>query len=498
MICRNTLTYMRKGWNSAGTKGVEALQKKSKSVHILAGSIRLIKRVRRMKLTHKQIILAIVLLISTATSINAAQMLFTPALTITERYSDNIYLVPDNEDDRVTKEEDYITAAGLNLIGQIVGRTARFELNYAPTYSSFANNSDLNFWRHAGRIYFRNDFSQHTLFEISDNYLETENPLDGTDAFFQDDPSQGSAIEPDSSRRGRNRYRTNLAQMRLSHQYGERDNFFLALQHDLREDIDTNPDVAVNDYTNLQPSMGWTHWLTRRWGIALNGYYSSRDYEDDIDREEIFGYFRFLRAFTRNLSSFIEYRQTYLNYDSESGDDYRFHMATLGIDYQFQESAAVTLAVGYYIQDYEDLDDEDDENGWGVNSDIFKRWGGQQSYITLSGASGYQIDDTGAEDLGLNFYYQGRIELGRAFTRRFSGSLFGSYRFDEYPNQTPERVDHTTNAVIMMKYQAIQWIFISLSYSYKDFQSDNRLAEYRENSVILAITMRPSSPFRMN
>ena len=377
-------------------------------------------------------------LLLTSTIANAAQVLFTPALILTERYSDNIFLVPDIEDANITKEEDYITSAGLSLTGQVIGRTAGLELNYTPTYNAFATNTDFDYWRHTGRVLLWNDFSRYTRLEITDTYLETENPLDESEDYTPDDPTQGPDIEPDTTRRGRNRYRTNTAQIRLSHRFGERDNYYLALQHDMHEDVDPDPDIPVRDYRNLQPSLGMTYWFAQRWGIALDGYYSNRDYEDESDREEISGYVRFLRAITRNLSGFIEYRQTYLNYDEETEQDYRLHQSSIGADYQFQETAHITLAAAYYIQDYQDLEDDADDNGWSVNSDIYKRWAFQRSYIDLTGGSGYDIDDTGVEDRGLNFFYQGRLELGRTFTPRFTGNIFGSYRYDEYPNLTPE------------------------------------------------------------
>ena len=43
--------------------------------------------------------------------IQAAQVLFTPAIVVSEQYTDNLFLDNQNE------EEDYITAAGLDLSG---------------------------------------------------------------------------------------------------------------------------------------------------------------------------------------------------------------------------------------------------------------------------------------------------------------------------------------------------------------------------------------------
>lgn len=448
---------------------------------------------------HKHQILLILALFFTATVANAAQVIFTPALILKEKYSDNIYLVPDPENDGdIAKEEDYITSASLSLTGQIRGRTAGFSLNYTPTYNAFAYNYELDYWRHTAQMNIWNDFSRNTRLEITDTYLETEDPLDNTLTTSSDEATQAPEIGTDPTRRGRNPYRTNVARMQLSHQFGARDNLYLAIQNETHEEIDPEPEVDVDDYTNTQPSMGWTYWFTQRWGLSFDGYYSNRKYVDENDREEMSGYLRILRAITQNLSLFLQQKYTYLDFDEKTNEDYRIHQTSLGIDYQFQETAKITLAAAYYTQDYEYLEDDEDENGWTVDSEIYKHWAFQRSYINLTGGSGYDINDTGTEDLGLNFFYQGAIDMGRSFSPRFSTNIFGSYRYDEYPNSTIERVDHTINTGINFRYQTFRWMFITLGYNYRDFQSDIKTQQYKEHSATLTITMRPSTPFRLN
>jgi uncharacterized protein (PEP-CTERM system associated) len=48
----------------------------------------------------------LILLFATNPSLQAAQILFTPSLSLTEEYTDNIDLDPENE------KEDFITTAG--------------------------------------------------------------------------------------------------------------------------------------------------------------------------------------------------------------------------------------------------------------------------------------------------------------------------------------------------------------------------------------------------
>ncbi len=448
--------------------------------------------------TQNQTLMALVLLISfllTAVPAESAQLLLSPELIVSEEYNDNIYLTPDNEVD------DFITTAGLGLTGQIIGRTAGLELNYTPTYHAFADNSDLDFWRHAARLLVYKQLARNTRLELTNDYLETEDPLDESADFAPDDPTEGPGIDADRLRRGRNRYRTYNGALSLAHQFGARDSIDLSLRYRLREDIDTVAGVPVDDYTELSPLLGFEYWFTQRWGIETEGYYSNREYDDENDREEYTGYVRLLHAFNRELSGYLEYRHTQLDfdrdYDPDADIDYQIHVPSVGIRYEFEENAHFTLSVGYLFQDLEDAPDEDDY-GWLVNSEIAKRWPFRTSYLELIASSGYQIEDTGVADLGLNIYYAGRATYGYNFTPRTSAEVYGGYRYDEYPDEEPERVDQTMDAGAAIRYQAFQWMNLELSYRYRDLSSDTEADEYTENRVLFRIVIAPATPYRLN
>ncbi len=56
--------------------------------------------------------------------------------------------------------------------------------------------------------------------------------------------------------------------------------------------------------------------------------------------------------------------------------------------------------------------------------------------ITL--LAGSDIDDEGVEDLGLDIYYEGAVRGEFSFTPRFSGTARIGYRWDDYPDETPQ------------------------------------------------------------
>lgn len=446
-----------------------------------------------------KLLMTLVLLLSfsfAAIPAKAAQWLLRPELIVSEEYSDNIFLTPDNE------EEDFITTAGLGLTLQVLGRTSGLELNYTPSYSAFADNSDLDFWRHAAHLLLYDELGRNTRLELTGDFLDTEDPTDETADFTPDDPTSGPGIDADRLRRSRTRYRTYAAAASLAHQFGARDNFRLAMRYGQHEDIDTLPGVDVEDYTELRPLVGIEYWFTQRWGMETEGYYSNRSYDDENDREEYTGYIRLLHAFNRQLSGYLEYRHTKLDYDRDydplADIDYQLYVPSVGIRYEFQENALFTLSVGYLFQDLEDSEEEDDDYGWIVNSEIAKRWLFRTSYFELVGGSGYQIEDRGVEDLGLNIYYTGRATLGYSFSPRLTGEVYGGYRYDEYPDEEPERDDQTLDAGALLRYQALQWMNLELSYTYRDLNSDDADDEYTENRAMLRFVIAPVSPYRLN
>ncbi|MCJ8502120.1 outer membrane beta-barrel protein [Desulfatitalea alkaliphila] len=435
------------------------------------------------------IIITIFLLMAAPT--NAAQFLFTPELAAGVEYTDNLFLTPTNEVD------DFITTVGLTLTGQLLGRTAGLELIYNPSYSFFADNQDLDFLRHVARVYTWKDLRRNTRLSLANDYLETENPRDTSLDFAPDDPTEGPVIGEDLTRRGRTRYRVNTTEGRLDHQYGARNTFYTALSYSFLQDIDTTPGTTVADHRIWEPALGIEHWFTQRWGVTLDGYYSHRDYVDENDRQEYNGALSLMRSFTPTLTGFVGYRHTVLYFDEPTDEDYQIYYPNAGMRYQFQENASISIAGGYLIQEFRDSDTPNEE-GFVVEAALFKRWPFRSGHIELTGGSGYRIDDTGAEVRGLNIYYEGGLGLLYNLTRRISATAYGAYRYDDYPNDTPELSEQTIGAGAGIGYQALQWMNIGLTYSYRQRLSDIPTEEYTENSVMLVITMSPTRPYRWN
>lgn len=441
------------------------------------------------------LIYAIAILPIIALSLEAAPVDFTPALTLSEEYTDNLYLVPDSEG----KVDEYITSLSLGLITEIRGRTAGLEFNYTPSYIMFEDNNDLDYWRHYAHLNYWNAVGRNTRLELTSTYLETEDPRDQSD-------EAAPAIGTDATRRSRDRYRRNANELRLSNQFGSSNSIYGAVAYEFHEDVNPLENVEIDDYEDLRPSLGLEFWLGPRWGLVLDAYSSNRIYEDDsrYDRKEYHGSIRVIKNFSRRLSGYIQYQHTALDFDAvdpadqdtaTADENYQISAPSIGLQYQLREDTNFRFGAGYYTQDF---DESEDDTGSFADVEIDSRWNYRTSYIAIVAAAGYDIEDTGTEDLGLDIFYRGGITTGYNFTNRFSGEIYASYRYDKYPNQTPERTDQTLNARAGLRYQALRWMHFGLSYRYEEEISDIETAEFTENSILFSITLTPSSPLRLN
>jgi hypothetical protein len=427
---------------------------------------------------------------------NAAQINFTPSITVSEEYNDNIFLDPEDE------EDDFITTIGVGLQGEILWRTAGIQLNYAPSKSWYKDNDDQDFWRHlaTGDVWY--EFSRNTRIEVRNTYLRTANPSDESGLRNEDAPLSGRDVEQDLNRQGLEKYYNNVTSAKLSHQFGERDNVYLGYSYSVQRNINASPDNTNQEHDISGPEAGLSYWFTNNWGTELNGSFSNRNLDPDDDREVYDGVGRVLYAFTRHFDGFLAYRHLDVDFDDEIDDtDYTVYQPEVGIFYQFDENSHVRIGLGYFIQDKDSTDnpgvDDSDSQGFILNSEAYRAWPFKRGNISILTLSGYDQDDTGSEDLGLNVYYQGRVEADYALLRRLTADAFVGYRWDDYPDAEESRTDKTAIAGAGLNYQPFAWLTSRLEYTFKDRDSDESEDEYTENRVFLSITIAPDQPFRL-
>lgn len=436
--------------------------------------------------------IAISTILFTASSVFAFQATFLPRISLTEEYTDNLFLMEANE------EDDFITIISLGFTTELLWQHGGIELSYDPERVLYHEFSQYDTWRHAGSLYGWADLTRNNRLEVRDDFLRTEDPLGSVDF---------DAVEADPTlRESREPYITNIASLRFTNQFGENDSFYLEYAYGILE----NEDESLEDNTRHIPSAGLTYWFTPRWGFELIGTYTKTEYDreddfigepsDDFDQWE--GNIRLIKQFSTQFEGHLGYSHIYFDSTATvTEEDYQIYNPYIGFDYSVAEDKTIAVDVGYFWQDYkEDIDERDDDSGISADVDFEKTF--QRGSISFTGSAGYFGAYFGAEDLGLSTYYEAGLEADYNLTRRVTGDIFGSYRQDKYEDEPPVRRDKTTRGGVGLTYTYERWLssnidfIISAEYSYNKVNSSIDTNDYVENRGLLTITLTRSQPYR--
>jgi hypothetical protein len=419
----------------------------------------------------------LILLIHTCAS---AATLLTPRLTLTEEYTDNLDLTPDNE------KADWITTISPGISLEVASRTSGILIDYAP--SKVIYNSDNDTWRHSGLIDYWVDFSRYTGFEIENETTYTEEPISEVDSTI---------------RTGRNHYFLNVTSADFSHQFGREDFFDLGYSYRILENEDNSVEDTIEDTTRHEPYLRLTYWpVVNEWGTVTElryrkGLYQESDFifdkADQIsDPSDDFDFWsaglQLIRRFTPHFEGTFRYAYSNMNYDGTT-ENYQLHEAGPGFRYFIGENTDLSAECVYIFRDRET---SRDQSTFLLVSEIVQRWILSRSSVEITGSTGFEPQTFGAEDNGLDLFASIDADYEYSFSRQTHWDLYGSFRWDRYIDLEPERLDNTIQAGTGLSHQLFRWAELSLNYRYRQVLSADYYQEYAENRVTLSITLRPS------
>ena len=430
-----------------------------------------------MKITLSSLITVVAFFLNFSTAA-AANVDFTPRISVSEEYTDNLDL------DASDEKEDFITTVSPGFTLDIDARSSGLSVSYDAGYSFYDEYDEYDGWRHSASLTGWTELSRRSRLEVTDRFLYTKDPRDDADEEERDF----------TLRTGRDPYYTNTAAVAILHQFGEADTLELRYEYSILE----NEDKTEEDNSRHIPSANLTYWLVPRQlsleaGVEYTRAEFTRAAEADSlsdDFDQWVGNIRLTKVIRRELSVFAAYTHTWLDYDGEE-IDYQIYDPSVGFTYTWGEDALLTVGVGYF---YQDRETGDDESGVTIDGDISKTWRFRRSSINLTGSSGYDQSYFGSENLGFDIYYMAAVSVTHGFSRHISGDAFSSYRRDEYTETEDNRRDDTLEAGCGITAQLNRWLSTRLGYTYTNVDSDESEDEYTENSVILMFTLAPSSP----
>lgn len=427
------------------------------------------------------------------------QGLFTPQLRITEQYSDNLFLDPENE------QEDFLTIVSLPLEGELQGETVDFRLLYEPGYSFYAEFDENNAWRHKADAFFEKSFSPHTRVELQDRFIRTEDPV----SLLEIEEARGddTGLQPESGvRQTREPYYRNDAGVKLIHDFGPKNSVTVDYNYRILE----NDDETKEDNKEHRPGITLEYWVTQHIGMEADASFSRTEYSggdlvepedvsDDFDNWE--GSLRLIRQFDRNFRGDILYKQIYRDYDELRGDrdDYDLYDASAGVEWSPVAYYSMVLRGGYIIGDPKDGESRDE---WSGELSVERTF--RNASLRLTGIRGYNQSDFGSQNLGFETYREAGFVVNYTILQDLSANAYARYRESEFPQTglevdgeiLGEREDETTLAGAGIRYTPTKWMTASLDYAYRNVRSTDELNQYEENRFTFSLTFYPETAYR--
>ena len=460
-----------------------------------------------MKKLHVLTLLILALVVAAENAAMAAQLLFTPRATVTEKFSDNIYLTKND------KKDDFITTPTVGFTLEMPGQSTGLSLSYDGGYNFYAKNNENDGWQHNALGSFWHNFTRETRLDVNNAFLYTKDPSSNRDVVNQ----QGNVVAPGdySARQGLNTYYRDYSTAKLTHQFGPENSTYAQFIYGFLK----NKGDQYQDSQEISPSVGMTYWWSTFAGIELEGDYmrglysggqnaaNNQNGTDQDDFNQVSGRMRLNQRFSQNYGIFEQYRQIYRNYDGNQAgqvpagtdgqlnQDYMVYAPSVGVFYQFDPTLTASLGVGYF---YQQVQNGKDQQGPFPTAEINKLWDYQRWSVRTRGSAGIGSEDFSAQNQGFTRYAQADI-IGRYnFTRQFYGETSILYRYSDYINSADDEVDHYISPRIGLGYEVSRWMNVKLSYSYnKLIATNSSVNDYEENSVLLTVTLQTDQPWRL-
>jgi hypothetical protein len=386
---------------------------------------------------------------------------FTPSISVSEVYDDNIYLNSTNE------KSDYITTVTPGFSLNVLSENNHLELSYAPGFVWYDKEDQNDTVRHSATLNFGQDLTQHLKFDLTDRYIKSEDPLEDTE-------------DIEGIRNTRNTYQRNTALISLRYLFGPENSLTVDYRHSILE----NKDKALDDGITQVPSAKMIYWFNVKNGIELNYGFTKADFwrdDNSIAGDDYDGN----SAGITYIYRFTPHTRGSIGYDFESRDfdgfseDYDVHTGSIGLDHEFSPDLSLVVEGGYFIQKN---DRSDDENGYTYNASLVKRF--ERGSVTVGGRGGWDENYLDAERRGFSRYWSVNTNADYQILEALNGYVGGSYRTDKEANNEKRE---TWRGNCGIRWDFLRWFSLSLDYSHAERDGDENTNGYQDNRVMLIL-----------
>jgi hypothetical protein len=410
---------------------------------------------------------------------------FTPRVSVSETYDDNLDLAPDNE------ESDWITTVSPGFLLELDSQKTQLDLDYEAGFAFYAQDSSRDTTRHRARISWDQLLAEHWRLNLNNTFSRSEDPITVEDDRITD-ISNEREVE----------YR-NTGEASLNWQFGAEDLVTLGYRNRLlNSDSDQTEDSRANEgFLNLGT------WFVPEFGIDLTSSFARWEFQQPSGFSGIptDDFYRYSAGLTMNYRwrpqrvAYARYNIVYQDFDQEFGalsklvsEDFVVHQPTVGFSLLLSPNTDLGAEFGYFRQEYDG--DRNGEDGFVLNASFNTR--GERTIFGIQTDSGYDLDYGTSENRGFSKYSDNSARVDYQLADNFGVFASARYRWEDFSD--PDRTDHTYEGRAGLTYSFRRWLTASLEGAHLRRDSDEDAQEFKDNRVTLSITTSYPIPFGGN
>ena len=409
------------------------------------------------------------------------------------------------------------------FIFETTSSTDGLTISYNPSYVYDFEDSQSDVDQSFSITAFR-DFTRKLRIELGESFI------------YSDDPELLDAEISSDFNSGRRRYWTNNFNINSTYTYDTGSSFGAGYSFDILRNDDTGPG-GYEDYDRHIVDLSLQHQINAAWNFSLFTNYTrglfdlpepileeiSPSITGTVTAEELsndLSEYQFGSAINWILSSrktlFVSYDFSVTDYDAILRDDTYLHNLTFGAQYQHTRRLSFELGAGPSYEKTETFDPN-----WGYNGHFNLNYDfAQYTSISAGVEKGYDQENFSANnnllgrDSGLTEFWNFNVDISHQINADLTATLFGSYRDEKRENilhgfvnaietdaalaptdrETFREESRFTRKIYeaggSLSYTFLQWYTASVSYTYRDQDSEHLNDSYDEHRFFLTLAFQ--------
>jgi hypothetical protein len=409
---------------------------------------------------------------------------FYPYLTVSEQYTDNVFLTSTN------KVDDFLTVVSPGIRFSTVDSAnpqSGLDLNYILGLNFYAKNSDLNYISHTGEMNAWYTYNRRLFLRIREYFIRSENPLERS-YLAGSLPNEFLPV----NQQGRFIYTRNVVEPSIGYQLGREDRIDLFYRNTIYNN--ENPQIQDSQENHIRPRL--SYWFDIRNGIEVEGAvtrgtFSGPQTQTFGNADDFWSYrprVRYIYRFNPRTSIFGE--ALYEHFDVQSpGVNYDIYNPSVGMTHAFSPTLSVRGQFGYF---WEKPQTGSMQNGFTYDAGITQA--SRYTTYVFAFRGGYTNTFFTSQNFGFTKFHEVMGIITHRLAQRISVGANASVSRVEYVNAAPDHTDWIWRVGGRASYTPLRWLSLSLDAYHAQNDSELASTNYSENRVFFSITAFYGTP----